>query len=45
MDGKRTKKKIFQSIYLDLDFSLWLSEKESNIHEDTGSIPGLTQWG
>ena len=26
-----------------MDFLLWLSRKESNIHEDAGSIPGLVQ--
>ena len=26
------------------EFPLWLSRNESNIHEDTGLIPGLTQW-
>ena len=26
------------------EFPLWLSENKSNIHEDTGFIPGLDQW-
>ena len=30
----------------DLEFTLWLSRlrTQHSIHEDTGSIPGLTQW-
>ena len=27
------------------EFLSWLRGNESNIHEDTGLIPGLTQWG
>ena len=33
---------LFKKFYV--EFPSWLSGNETNIHEDTGSIPGVTQW-
>ena len=43
--NKRNKSKYFDNHNnLKEAFLSWLSGNKPNIHEDTGSIPGLAQW-